>query len=45
MKTKYVAPTFRAHGTLEALTQGNKTGNNLDADFPSGTPFGDLTFS
>lgn len=35
--------------TLEVLdvemTMGQNTGKKLDADFPSGTDFGDLTFS
>lgn len=26
MKAKYVAPTLRAHGTLEDLTQANRRG-------------------
>jgi hypothetical protein len=27
------------------MTMGQATGTKLDADFPSGTPFSDLTFS
>jgi hypothetical protein len=43
--TQYQAPQLRVHGSLEALTQGNSTGNYIDATFPGGTPVSQLTFS
>ena len=45
MKAKYEAPVLRAHGTVEALTQGGASGANSDAVFPVGTPATDVTFS
>ena len=44
-KRTYQAPVVRSFGALESLTQGNSTGNFIDATFPAGTPFGKLTFS
>lgn len=44
-KKQFIAPTLVEYGKFEELTQGNSTGESLDADFPDGTPFGDLTFS
>ena len=44
-KLAYAAPQMRQHGAMEAATQGASTGSALDAAFPVGTPFGDLTFS
>jgi hypothetical protein len=44
-KMAYAAPQMRQHGAMEALTQGNKGGDFLDATFPVTTPRGDLTFS
>ncbi|RYE70651.1 MAG: lasso RiPP family leader peptide-containing protein [Oxalobacteraceae bacterium] len=44
-KKFYEAPALRAHGSIEKLTQGGSTGNNLDAAFPTGTPFSQITFS
>ena len=44
-KRRYRAPHLTVHGSLEAITKGASTGNTLDATFPTGTPFGDLTFS
>lgn len=44
-KTVYEAPSINEVGTFEALTQGASTGSKLDATFPNGTAFGDLTFS
>ncbi|WP_239807405.1 lasso RiPP family leader peptide-containing protein [Croceicoccus hydrothermalis] len=41
----YEAPKMEKIGSFEELTLGSSTGNFLDADFPDGTPFGDLTFS
>ncbi|MGB3472799.1 MAG: lasso RiPP family leader peptide-containing protein [Erythrobacter sp.] len=45
MKKVYQAPSFEELGSFETLTQGASSGTNLDATFPDGTPFGDLTFS
>lgn len=45
MKQEYIAPEFENLGTLEELTLGQDGGLKLDADFASGTLFGDLTFS
>ena len=42
---RYEAPTVIEIGTLAAMTLGNKTGNALDATFPTGTPSNKLTFS
>lgn len=44
-KQTYEAPKLTAVGSLEALTQGGKEGNKLDASFPTNTPSGQLTFS
>ncbi|MGC4024066.1 MAG: lasso RiPP family leader peptide-containing protein [Mesorhizobium sp.] len=44
-KLEYQAPELVVHGTIESLTQGQSTGTELDASFPAGTAFGDLTFS
>lgn len=41
----YEPPAIRPLGNLEDLTQANVDGNYLDADFPTNTPRGDLTFS
>ena len=41
----YEAPRLIAHGSLEKLTKGGSNGTLLDASFPRGTPFSDLTFS
>ncbi|UJW87448.1 lasso RiPP family leader peptide-containing protein [Devosia sp. SL43] len=47
MKTKssYTAPRLVRHGSVESLTKGQSVGSKLDATFPTGTAFGDLTFS
>ena len=45
MKKTYTTPELTVHGSVEEITLGNKTGNSLDKNFPSGTPFGQLTFS
>jgi hypothetical protein len=45
MKKAYTTPALRVHGSLEALTQGASSGSVLDANFPTGTPTSDLTFS
>lgn len=42
---KYEAPRLTVHGSIEQITQGASTGSALDAAFPIGTTFGDLTFS
>ena len=44
-KSIYTAPRLVRHGSVEAVTKGASTGSTLDAAFPAGTPFGDLTFS
>ena len=42
---KYAAPTISDYGDLVELTAGSSTGSALDASFPVGTPFKNLTFS
>lgn len=44
MKT-FTSPTVTELGSVADLTLGKKTGNSLDATFPAGTQFGQLTFS
>jgi hypothetical protein len=44
-KAVYEAPVLRAHGKVESLTKGGSTGSKLDASFPTGTPFSDITLS
>lgn len=44
-KARYEKPALVAHGTIEQITKGGAVGGALDATFPLGTPFGDLTFS
>jgi len=44
-KAVYEAPVLRSHGKVEAVTKGGSTGTALDAAFPAGTPFTDLTLS
>lgn len=41
----YEKPTIADYGDLVELTAQQTDGNFLDADFPQGTPRGDLTFS
>ena len=41
----YTAPRVVDYGDLVELTAQQQTGNNLDANFPTGTPRGELTFS
>ena len=43
--TDYVAPKIEDHGDLAELTAGKKAGSALDADFPVGTPFSDITLT
>lgn len=45
MKRTYEAPEVEVVGTVRELTLASRRGQKLDEDFPSGTPFGDLTFS
>jgi len=45
MKKEYVAPSVEDLGSVEELTLGQSGSWRLDADFPNGTLFGDLTFS
>ena len=44
-KKQYETPALTVVGTFESITQGASSGSTLDATFPTGTPFGDLTFS
>jgi len=44
-REEYEAPKLESHGSIEEVTQGASSGNFLDATFPTGTPFDDLTFS
>ena len=44
-KKQYIAPNLTEFGTIEQLTQGTSSGENLDSTFPVHTPFRDLTFS
>jgi hypothetical protein len=45
VKAAYQTPKLSVVGNFEKMTQGASTGSTLDATFPAGTPFGDLTFS
>lgn len=45
VKTPYEAPAMTSLGSFETLTQGGSSGSQLDATFPVGTPFTNLTFS
>lgn len=45
MEAHYEPPTIEWLGSLADLTRGGATGAALDASFPVGTPFTDLTFS
>ncbi len=44
-KKTYQKPTLSKVGSFENVTQGGVVGSKLDATFPSGTSFSDLTFS
>jgi hypothetical protein len=44
-KLEYEAPEVVDYGDLTELTAAATSGPSLDATFPDGTPFGDLTFS
>ncbi len=41
----YVTPKIEDHGDLAELTAGKTTGTALDATFPAGTPFEDITLT
>ena len=45
MKKVYARPALLVQGKLEAVTHGGSKGNALDATFPVGTPFSQLTSS
>ena len=45
MRKEYTRPSLELIGSFESLTQGGATGSVLDATFPVGTPFDELTFS
>lgn len=45
MKRSYEAPQVTVVGSVREITLASSTGLKLDATFPAGTPFGDLTFS
>ena len=42
---EYIKPEIVDYGNLAELTAGTQSGSHLDAAFPAGTPYGDLTFS
>ena len=44
-KRDYETPKLIPHGTFEGLTQGGSFPGKLDASFPAGTDFSQLTFS
>ena len=44
-KVEYEKPKVRDYGDLTELTEALTTGQHIDAAFPSGTPFSQLTFS
>lgn len=41
----YGKPTVSDYGDMQDLTASQVEGSVTDADFPAGTPEGDLTFS
>lgn len=43
--TEYQTPQIEDHGDLAELTAGKTTGKSLDAAFPAGTPFEDITLT
>ena len=45
METTYTPPKLTELGTVRELTLGGSSGNFTDADFPTHTPYGSLTFS
>lgn len=44
-KRVYSIPRLTAHGSVEKITKGGSGTTYLDASFPVGTPFSELTFS
>lgn len=44
-KKSYETPVVTDHGTLSELTAQTQVGQNLDANFPSGTPLNQVTLS
>jgi hypothetical protein len=44
-KKSYLKPELTVHGSVEVLTKGTGGNSTLDANFPAGTPFSQLTFS
>lgn len=42
---QYEAPSISDHGDLTELTAGKNHGAALDATFPVGTPYGDITLT
>jgi hypothetical protein len=42
---QYIAPQIEDHGDLAELTAGKHGGSALDATFPVGTPYGDITLT
>lgn len=42
-KKPYSPPQLTVHGDVEVLTLGQLCGNTLDASFPAGTTFSQLT--
>jgi hypothetical protein len=44
-KKPYTPPTVTVLGDIEAITLGFDVGGHLDADFPQGTDFNDITLS
>ncbi|UOA21221.1 hypothetical protein DSM14862_04061 (plasmid) [Sulfitobacter indolifex] len=43
MKLNYSKPSVRARGKDETITKAGQGGLTLDASFPAGTPFKELT--
>jgi hypothetical protein len=43
--TEYETPRIEDHGDLAELTAGKSSGTVLDATFPAGTPYGDITLT
>ena len=44
-ETNYETPTLEEIGSFEDVTLAAVCGGTLDATFPAGTPFGDITCS
>ena len=44
-KKAYTQPQLTVHGNVEILTQGTKSGLNLDSNFALGTPLDSVTLS